>query len=103
MGVPIITLYGKRCAGRMGASALVSLGLSEWIADTREKFIEIGIRAAGDLGSLVHLRSELRARMAASPLCDARSFTRSLEQAYRALWRRWCDERSSPTVSDTGG
>jgi predicted O-linked N-acetylglucosamine transferase (SPINDLY family) len=28
--------------------------------------------------------------MAASPLCDAGTFTRQLEAVYRAMWRRWC-------------
>jgi protein O-GlcNAc transferase len=94
MGVPVMTLFGERCAGRMAASALTSLSLTEWVADSPEKFIEIGIRAACDLERLARLRADLRARMAASPLCDAKSFTRSLEQTYRDLWRRWCDQRS---------
>jgi protein O-GlcNAc transferase len=94
MGVPIITLYGKRYAGRMAASALVNVGLTEWIADSPEKFIEIGVRAASDVGRLSRLRGGLRAQMAASPLCDAASFTHSLEQTYRSLWRRWCDQGS---------
>jgi predicted O-linked N-acetylglucosamine transferase (SPINDLY family) len=94
MGVPVITLYGERCAGRMAASALTGLGLTDWIADSRERFIEIGKRAASDLEGLARLRSDLRARMAASALCDAKSFTGSLEKTYRDLWRRWCSQQS---------
>jgi protein O-GlcNAc transferase len=33
----------------------------------------------------------LRARMAASPLCDAPSFARKVEATYRSIWRLWCE------------
>jgi predicted O-linked N-acetylglucosamine transferase (SPINDLY family) len=29
--------------------------------------------------------------MLASPLMDEERFTRDLEQAYREMWRKWCD------------
>jgi len=28
--------------------------------------------------------------MAAAPLCNAKRFTGDLEDAYRAMWQRWC-------------
>jgi predicted O-linked N-acetylglucosamine transferase (SPINDLY family) len=28
--------------------------------------------------------------MAGSPVCDAESFTRNLDRAYRRMWQRWC-------------
>jgi len=28
--------------------------------------------------------------MAASPLCQAKAFTRNLEDAYRRMWKAWC-------------
>jgi predicted O-linked N-acetylglucosamine transferase (SPINDLY family) len=90
MGVPVLTLYGTRHAGRMAASILTSLGMTDWIARTPEEFIEIGKRQAADLERLGRLRSGLRALMATSQLCDGKSFTRQLEMTYRELWRRWC-------------
>jgi hypothetical protein len=29
--------------------------------------------------------------MSASPLTDVVGFTRGIEAAYRAMWRRWCE------------
>jgi predicted O-linked N-acetylglucosamine transferase (SPINDLY family) len=39
----------------------------------------------------VQLRAGMRERMKNSPLCDAKSFTRDLEAAYREMWRGWCE------------
>ena len=44
-------------------------------------------------GEAVHaetLRSTLAGRFAASPICDAQSYARSIETAYRHMWRAWC-------------
>jgi hypothetical protein len=38
----------------------------------------------------VKLRAGVRERMEHSPLCDAKTFTRDLEAAYREMWRTWC-------------
>jgi predicted O-linked N-acetylglucosamine transferase (SPINDLY family) len=90
MGVPIITLYGTRHAGRMAASVLTRVGLPDLIAHTPEEFIEIGVRLAGNIEELSRLRRDLRERMRSSALCDGATFTRTLEDTYRRLWQRWC-------------
>jgi predicted O-linked N-acetylglucosamine transferase (SPINDLY family) len=74
----------------MAASVLTTVGLSELIAESPEEFVALAVRLAGDLDRLASLRAGLRVRMAGSPLCDARKFTRGLESAYRSMWQRWC-------------
>lgn len=91
MGVPMITLYGNRYAGRMVSSVLTQVGLVELIAQSPDEFVEIAARLANDWPRLAQLRRELRARMGQSPLCDAGRFTRELEDAYRTMWQRWCE------------
>lgn len=90
MGVPIVTLYGDRHAGRLVASVLTRLGRPDWIAHSPDEYVELATHLAGDLAALSRLRAELREEMRASPLCAAEPFTRGLEGVYRALWRRWC-------------
>jgi predicted O-linked N-acetylglucosamine transferase (SPINDLY family) len=90
MGVPVLTLCGNRYAGRMVASVLTRLGLAEWVARTPEEYVATAARVAADLDALVPLRAGLRERVRHSPLCDGPAFTRELEDAYRAMWRRWC-------------
>jgi predicted O-linked N-acetylglucosamine transferase (SPINDLY family) len=92
MGVPVLTLSGKRHAARLAASVLTSVGLNDWIARTPDQFVEIGVRRATDLDALARLRSGLRRLVQTSPLCDGKTFTRNLEATYRALWRRWCEQ-----------
>jgi predicted O-linked N-acetylglucosamine transferase (SPINDLY family) len=90
MGVPIITLPGTRPVSRQTLGFLTQLGLPELAADSPERYVAIAAELAGDRDRLAALRAGLRARMAASSLCDGPCFTRGLEAAYRAMWRTWC-------------
>ena len=85
MGVPVLTLRGDRAAGRMGASLLGTLGLSEWVAEGEAGFVAAAARAAAEPGRLEALRAELRGRLMASRLCDGAAFTRGFEAALLGL------------------
>jgi predicted O-linked N-acetylglucosamine transferase (SPINDLY family) len=85
MGVPVITLLGNRAAGRMVASVLSSLGLSQWTAATADEYVQLAAQLAGDLDRLADWRNKLRQIMRDSPLCDARQFTRKLEWAFKSI------------------
>jgi len=93
MGVPTLTLIGKTVVGRAGWSQLCNLGLKELAAETPEEFIELAVQLAGDLPRLEELRASLRERMQQSPIMDGKRFARNMERAYRAMWRRWCQDR----------
>jgi predicted O-linked N-acetylglucosamine transferase (SPINDLY family) len=91
MGVPLVTLQGKRCVGRFGSGILSTVGLIALVADTPEQYIKTSVTLASDPQRVAGLRATLRQRMADSPLCDTRALTRALEAAYRSMWRTWCD------------
>jgi protein O-GlcNAc transferase len=90
MGVPTLTLPGDRISSRVSASFLRTLGLTDWIATTPDDYVALARRHAGDIAGLTTLRRGLRARLAASPICDAAAYCRAVEAAYRLMWRRWC-------------
>jgi protein O-GlcNAc transferase len=90
MGVPVVALRGDRHAGRVGASLLTQIGMTDLIADSVEAYVDTAVALAGDRVRLSELRHSLRSRMAASPLCDASAFTRKIEDSYRTMWQRWC-------------
>lgn len=91
MGVPVITLVGRHPVSRAGFSQLSNLGLTKLAANSQEQFVQIAADIAGDLAKLAELRRTLRSRMEQSPLMNAQKFARSVECAYRQMWRQWCE------------
>lgn len=83
MGVPVIAERGDRHAGRVGASLLTHIGLPELIAENADQYVEIACRLAENPAELARLRTGLRQRLAASPLCDAEGFARKFEGALK--------------------
>jgi protein O-GlcNAc transferase len=100
MGVPVVTLKGNLHSGRVGASLLGQIGLTDLIADTVENYVEIAAALAEDPARLQDLRHSLRRRLAASPLCDGAAFVRKMERCFRAIWQHWC-EAASPASGNS--
>jgi predicted O-linked N-acetylglucosamine transferase (SPINDLY family) len=90
MGVPVVTLVGRTVVGRAGASQLMNLRMPELIARTPDHYVALASTLAQDVARLTALRQTLRERMRSSPLMDAPRFARTVETAYREMWRRWC-------------
>ena len=90
MGVPVVTLYGDRHVARVGGSILTHAGLGDLVAKTQADYLRIAVALANDLPRLAALRRSMRHRLSHSPLCDTARLTRSMEIAYRAMWRQWC-------------
>ena len=93
MGVPMVALKGDRLAGRSAESMLSVVGLEEFIAATKEEYIEKAIAFANNIPRLVEVRNTLRQTLIAAPLTNPRLFTRGLEQAFRDIWKQWCQKQ----------
>jgi predicted O-linked N-acetylglucosamine transferase (SPINDLY family) len=91
MGVPVVTLSGHTFVGRHSTSHLSNVGLTELVTATIEDYIAVASALAQDIERLSELRHGLRERMMASPLCDAKRYTRDLEAAYREMWKKYCE------------
>jgi predicted O-linked N-acetylglucosamine transferase (SPINDLY family) len=98
MGVPTVALAGEIFASRHSVSHLSNAGLDDWVAPDVASYADLAVTKASDIAALATLRSGLRARVKASPLCDAPRFGRNLGKALRAAWRDWC----SRTTQDAG-
>ncbi len=88
MGVPMVTLVGRRPVSRLSASFLSAIGLPEFIATTPQEYVDIAVRTVSNLQRLATLRATMRERMRRSPMMGA-GYVRAVEQVYRRMWHRW--------------
>jgi predicted O-linked N-acetylglucosamine transferase (SPINDLY family) len=95
MGVPTLTMPGETFASRHSMSHMSNAGLADWVAPTRESYVQLALGKASDIEALATLRTGLRARVKASPLCDAARFGRNLGRALRHAWQAWASEPES--------
>lgn len=92
MGVPVVTLRGSAHAARVSASLVAAAGLdAAWISDSVQQYREavIALATSGRRGT--DARRAQRARVLASPLCDAAKFCREFERALRGVWAKYCN------------
>lgn len=91
MGVPVVTLapLASMHAHRVSASLLRAAGLPELIAESAEEYVSTSAALAGDGRRLAALRSGLRERLRASPLCDAPGFAERFARTVRGAWEAW--------------
>jgi predicted O-linked N-acetylglucosamine transferase (SPINDLY family) len=82
MGVPVVTLVGRRHAERTSYSILTNLGVTETIAQTGGEYVDIAVRLAADPGFMRAVRTRIVDALPASPLTDMPANTRNLERAY---------------------
>jgi predicted O-linked N-acetylglucosamine transferase (SPINDLY family) len=90
MGVPVLTLPGRPLFGRMGASIMTAINLTEFIATDGGDYVNRAAYWASHREQLAQLRAGLRARFLACGLGDGAAKTRDVEAAYRAMWRKAC-------------
>lgn len=87
-GVPVLTCPGDAFAGRVAASLLQAVGLSELVTPSLAAYEEAAIRLARDKARLADLRARLVANLRRTPLFDTEGFARSLEAACLAMHER---------------
>ncbi|MFW7342517.1 methyltransferase regulatory domain-containing protein [Pollutimonas sp. H1-120] len=94
MGIPYVTLMGRPGVGGIGASILNGVGHPEWIAHSREEYIEKVLELASDVPRLAHTRLRLRDELKSSPLMDEQGFARKVEDAYRKMFQNWVESKN---------
>ncbi|MBI3902368.1 MAG: hypothetical protein HY306_05410 [Nitrosomonadales bacterium] len=81
MGVPTLTLAGDTMLARQGASLLTCAGLTDWVADSEEDYMNRAIRHATNLSSLAELLDY------GSKCCIAHY---SMLLVLRGIWKMHC-------------
>ncbi|MEH3116125.1 MAG: tetratricopeptide repeat protein [Methylorubrum populi] len=95
MGVPLIALEGSHAVARGGVAVLTAVGLTEFVAETREDYVARAVALARDPDRLRAMRAGLRERVFASPLMDHPRLAADVGEAFRTMWRRWVDAARS--------
>ncbi len=84
MGVPVVTLVGRRHGERTSYSMLTNLGVTDTIAASGREYVDVAARLAEDAAFNRDVRARIRAGIAHSPLTDMPAHARALERAYVA-------------------
>ena len=85
MGVPVITKAGGTHGSRFSTSILENAGLSQLVARGDMEYVRKAVELADAPDILRRLHRDLRARMEASPLMDAKGYMKDLEDIYREI------------------
>lgn len=99
MGVPVVTLPGVLFSSRHSFTHLMNIGLPEYIASSREEYVDIACRLAANLPELSEIRMKLRDLMGSSPVCDGYEFTANIQCVFRSMWHEWCEKMSGSNVN----
>jgi len=91
MGIPFITYANRPGVGRIGCSILTGINRQEWIAQSCDEYIEKAVTLASNIADLTDIRTHLRQEILNSPLMDERIFAKEIENAYRAMFKKWAE------------
>lgn len=82
MGVPVVSLYGDRHGSRVGLGILTNVGLEDFAVDNLDDYIARAVMLANDRGLLRLLKKKLRRMVEKSPLMDAPSYIREVQDVF---------------------
>lgn len=87
MGVPVVTLAGKRYVERLSASMLHCVGLTDCITADEDAYIDRIAAFARDRTALRELRTGMRARLKTAGFCDGTRVARMLEAGFNDMYQ----------------
>jgi predicted O-linked N-acetylglucosamine transferase (SPINDLY family) len=98
-GLPVLTRIGETFPGRVAASLLQAIGLSELITSSREAYQDLAIELAANPQKLLVVKDKLAENRRKASLFNTRLFTHRIEAAYKAMYERY-RARLSPAHID---
>jgi len=91
VGVPVVAKLGDSLPSRLSGAILSSIGMTDWVAADDDEYAEIALKSAATPDRLRMLRQGLPTRIAMSSRCSPEGYARAVEQAYRAMWKAYCE------------
>jgi predicted O-linked N-acetylglucosamine transferase (SPINDLY family) len=102
VGLPVVTCIGSTFAGRVAASLVRAVGLTDLVTRTLEEYEALALRLATDRSLLADVKATLARNRSSYPLFDTARLTRNLEAAYDTMWQR-SQSGQKPMAFDVGG
>jgi predicted O-linked N-acetylglucosamine transferase (SPINDLY family) len=87
-GLPLLTCLGTTFSGRVAASLLKAVGLSELVAPDLAAYEGLALELANSPQRLDYLRGRLERHKASSPLFDTARMARHVDAAFVGMWER---------------
>jgi predicted O-linked N-acetylglucosamine transferase (SPINDLY family) len=84
----VLTQIGETFAGRVAASLLTTIGLPELITRSPQAYVDLAVELATNAKKLAGIKSKLVGNRLTSPLFNTQLFTRHIEAAYKAMYKR---------------
>lgn len=91
MCVPVVSLLGRHFVDRVAASMVTHAGYPELVAHDRPAYVALARDLASDIGRLQHWRETMREQLHSSPLCNGADYARTIEDAFRDMWKTWVE------------
>ncbi|MDI9635568.1 tetratricopeptide repeat protein [Kamptonema cortianum] len=82
-GVPVLTWPQAGYSGRLTQTILDRVGLQDFVADSRETYVQLAVDTAEGKMPLDTLRTDLRNRLALSDLCDTVGLAKAVHAALK--------------------
>ena len=90
MGVPTLTNTGPTNPSHAAVCHMAHLGLTSFVADNDDHFVDLGVFLSQNADELAQLRATMRQRFAQSVSGHPIIAASGLERALRLIWERWC-------------
>ena len=88
VGLPVVTCLGQAFAGRVAASMLHAIGMSELVTNSLDAYEALAFKLATEPAQLGAIKAKLAAHRDTHALFDTDRFCRGLEASYAAMHER---------------
>jgi protein O-GlcNAc transferase len=88
MGLPMVTCLGNAFAGRVAASLLGAVGMSDLVTHSWPEYEALALKLATDPAAMAAVRARL-AKARSMPLFDTERYRRHIEAAYEGMSERY--------------
>jgi tetratricopeptide (TPR) repeat protein len=97
-GLPVLTLKGNTFPGRVGASLLQAINLSDLVTHNQSEYEALAVKFANKPELLAHYKKRLQENRLTTPLFNTVLYTQKLEAAFKEMWQQFSDGKEPTSI-----